>query len=107
MALDKTQLLADVRNIIADDPVTVVHQGDTFTARKSAKRSGVTYTEFGQANDALEFSIIAPVADFNTTPAKGQDITIAGARYNIERVDTLHADVMHRIVVSPSYEAVS
>ena len=105
MAIDKTQLLADLRIMIADDPITIVHKTKSLTALKSANRSGKSFDDQGITNDLLEFSIVAPVTDFTTVPDKGHDITVAGTRYNISQVDLAHCGVAYRIYLGFSYNA--
>jgi len=102
MAIDKTLLLTDLRYIIAEDPVAIVHKGDSFNGVKQALREIIIYDELGKKVD-VEFGFVAPIADFNTTPETGQDVTIAGTRYNIAQVDKAHCDVAYRVLVRKSY----
>ena len=98
MSLNKDLILADLRYIIAEDPVSITHKGDTFNAIKSALNNEKVYTEMGVQYE-LEFDVVAPIEDFGTTPQSGDDITVAGTDYKIGLVDTDNVDVAYRLFI--------
>ena len=98
MALDKTQLEADLQFIIDEDPVVVIHEGDTFNGVKSALNNEAMFTDIGKQYE-IDFTLIALISSFGTPPETGQDISIAGIDYKITVVDTDNVDVGYRIYV--------
>ena len=77
MAIDTVQITADIRAMIADNPVTVVAGSSTVSAR----RTKVVYGELSGDYGAIEqytFSVRAIAADFSTLPKTGDVITVAG-----------------------------
>lgn len=75
--MNTVQITADIRALIAENPVTVVAGSSTV----SAHRAKVVYGELSGDYGAIEqytFSVRAIAADFSTLPKTGDVVTVAG-----------------------------
>jgi len=85
MTIDTTYLEKDLENIIADEPVNIVHYGDEFTGFKGTESQGAE-TGWGGYSISKQFSIGAKVSDFTTTPEPKQPINVNGEVFIISEV---------------------
>jgi hypothetical protein len=75
--MNTVQITADIRAMIAENPVTVVSGSSTV----SAHRTKVVYGEISGDYGAVEeysFSVRAIAADFTSLPKTGDVITVSG-----------------------------
>lgn len=80
MAIDKTQILADMADIIADDPVIVVVGDASFSGRRMTIRQTLKYSENGRF-DGYSFTVFFAGS---TPPADAWDVvSVDGADYRV------------------------
>lgn len=85
MAIDETQLTADMAAIIADMPVAVAFSGQTVSGCKSVLKSEEVAAAAGELA-GYQLSVYVVAADWTGTPPENGDIlTVAGVEYRILR----------------------
>lgn len=77
MAMDTVQIKADVRALIAENPVALVIGSSTVSCRKTKVVYGETSGDYGSI-EQYNFSVRAIVSDFSALPKTGDIITVAG-----------------------------
>jgi len=80
--LDKTQITADFREIIADDPTVLVHKATPITGRRTAIKAAKLASDYGFI-DEYQFSLKAILADFTAVPAAGDLVGVGNTQYRI------------------------
>jgi len=96
MALDLTLLNADVSNIIADLPVTVVTQYDTVTGSKSSLGRLDFLVDEGM-RERIAFSVFLKISELTTIPDIDETCTILGVIYEIVGKSTDDTDQLLRL----------
>lgn len=103
MALNFTQMIADLNHIHSDVPKVFTFNGTDYTGSLGTTEVDIVFSEMGESN-GVEFVLIATYADFTTAPVDGDLIIYSGKTYRVKswRLDT--AEVAITLNIGSEYK---